>query len=165
MSEQIDGQESLFVTPEMSREQLYEFASDIGRVAATRTVETEKDLSPVMDDLGYRRRDSLAVDPPKVPKLANPHRTRSKIAKDAIGPRYGEEEGVGMPDGKPHYYQAYKELTPEEAAERQAILDGPGHRAVKAALIGIEMDSTSRQADGDVKLQMAIARAKAEKKS
>lgn len=68
------------------------------------------------------------IDEPEVKEPPKPHtpdvrspRTKRRYTQ---GPQFGEEEGVGYPDGKPHYYQKRKPLTPEQ---REVLLRGVAH--------------------------------------
>jgi hypothetical protein len=43
-------------------------------------------------------------------------RSSVRRRRSGHGPQRGEEEGVGYPDGEPHYYQPHAPLTEDQAA-------------------------------------------------
>ncbi len=77
------------------------------------------DLSqPEIDDLAVQRGRDFGVRPKVASKaLRAPQVDRSSTLLDVSvyhGPQYGEEEGVGYPNGQPHYYEPLRRLTEEQ---------------------------------------------------
>ncbi|MDB5183431.1 MAG: hypothetical protein JWO07_112 [Candidatus Saccharibacteria bacterium] len=60
--------------------------------------------------------EEIEADKEGVPKKKVSSRTRSKIAKAATGPQYGDEAGVGYPGGKPPEHQNFPAISAEQAA-------------------------------------------------
>ncbi len=67
---------------------------------------------------------------PRIPRQRLSSANRSRIAKAAIGGQPGEEEGVGYPDGKPHYQQPFE----GHLTDTQVATNNRGVTAGKKAL-------------------------------
>lgn len=140
----LPGLEGLAPAPEAATESISVIAHSIGATAANHNFDvdaTKPPINPTLADLGWTSRETLSVDPPLFPKPPenNGKRSRSQIARDAIGPRRGEEEGVGYPGGLPHYYLPRVELSPEQMrafeagmAQLHEITDGYKARKAEA---------------------------------
>lgn len=98
------------------------------------------------------------VDPDRVP-YAKPKGPRPPHRSRRGGRSYPEEYE------DPQTAQPPEVLTQEERDRRQAVLEGAGHRAAQVALAEIEMDIVHKRADGNVTLELALARARAEKRA
>jgi hypothetical protein len=85
----------------------------------------EKALDHLVDTKGYSYDDARRElgEPPYEtyePVTARPmgraasRQVVRRRRRSGHGPQYGEEEGVGYPDGKPPYYQPYEPLSDEQ---------------------------------------------------
>jgi hypothetical protein len=88
-------------------------------VALDRLVDTKgysyHDARLELGEVPSERIEALVVAPHPIGKVVT-HRIvrRSPRPRSGHGPQFGEEEGVGYPDGKPPYYQPYVPLSAQQ---------------------------------------------------
>lgn len=101
---------------------------------------------------------------PNVPATAKSPKLATARSRAARGPRYDGDSEIDLVTGKPFYAHAPERLTDEQVAERQAVLAGSGNRAAKVAGILAEMKVVKKLSGGDITLQLALTKARADKR-